>query len=83
MAPWTHSVRNWMPVASVFKPITPPSASISRTICPLAKPPIAGLQDIWPIVYEILGQDGHLRSSRAAARAASTPAWPAPLTRTS
>ena len=27
-----------MPVASVFRPITPPSASISRTMWPLAKP---------------------------------------------
>ena len=28
----------------------PPSASTSRTTVPLAIPPMAGLQDIWPIV---------------------------------
>ena len=43
------SMRNWMPVLSVATPISPPRASISRTICPLASPPIAGLQDICPI----------------------------------
>src|SRR5665213_2436873 len=30
--------------------ISPSSASISRTRCPLANPPMAGLQDISPIV---------------------------------
>ena len=34
---------NWMPVASIARPIKPPSASISRTRCPFAVPPIAGL----------------------------------------
>ena len=38
-----------MPTASVTSPITPPSASISRTRWPLAMPPIAGLQDICAI----------------------------------
>ena len=36
-----------MPLASVHLPMTPPRASISRTICPFATPPIAGLQLIW------------------------------------
>src|SRR5579862_5120601 len=39
-----------MPLASVTLPISPPRASISRTICPLATPPIAGLQLIWATV---------------------------------
>ena len=38
------SIRNWIAVLSVTIPICPPSASISRTICPLAIPPMAGLQ---------------------------------------
>ncbi len=37
-------ILNWMPVASIARPIRPPSASISRTRWPLAVPPIAGLQ---------------------------------------
>ena len=43
-----------MAVASVKTPIAPPSASISRTICPLATPPIAGLQLIWPTVSQFI-----------------------------
>ena len=39
-----------MPVASMARPIAPPRASISRTICPLATPPMAGLQLIWAMV---------------------------------
>ena len=39
-----------MPAASAAAPITPSSASISRTRWPLPIPPIAGLQDISPIV---------------------------------
>ena len=34
---------NWMPVASIALPINPPSASISRTRCPFAVPPIGGI----------------------------------------
>ena len=34
------STLNWMPAASVARPMTPPMASISRTSCPLASPPI-------------------------------------------
>ena len=43
-----------MPVASIARPITPPRASISRTICPLATPPIAGLQLIWATVSQFV-----------------------------
>ena len=43
-----------MAVASVSTPIAPPRASISRTICPLATPPIAGLQLIWPTVSQLI-----------------------------
>ena len=39
-------------------PIAPPSASISRTICPLATPPIAGLQLIWPTVSQFIVKRG-------------------------
>ena len=43
-----------MAVASVSTPIAPPRASISRTICPLATPPMAGLQLIWPTVSQFI-----------------------------
>src|SRR5438105_10435651 len=72
-----------MPVASAFSPIAPPSASISRTICPFANPPIAGLQDIWPIVSKFCVSIKVRQPSRADARAASIPAWPLPTTITS
>ena len=39
-----------MPPASATRPIRPSSASISRTRWPLPSPPIAGLQDIAPMV---------------------------------
>ena len=32
-----------MPTASVISPMMPPSASTSRTRCPLAMPPIGGI----------------------------------------
>src|ERR1700728_5197437 len=61
-------------------PIAPPSASISRTNCPLALPPIDGLQGNVQIlsgspVTSIVGTP-----KRADANAASTPAWPPPTT---
>jgi hypothetical protein len=40
-----------MEVRSVISPMRPPRASISRTICPLAIPPTAGLQLICPILF--------------------------------
>ena len=48
-------MRNWMPVLSVAMPIRPPRASISRTIWPLARPPMAGLQDICPMRARVHG----------------------------
>src|SRR5262245_13978594 len=74
---------NWMPVASIARPINPPSASISRTRCPFAVPPTAGLQGMCATVsFESVGRPT-LHPSRAAAYAASTPACPAPMTMTS
>src|SRR5262249_38287142 len=61
-------------------PITPPSASISRTRCPFAVPPIAGLQGMCAIVSIDSVQIAMSRPMRAAAHAASTPACPAPIT---
>ena len=72
-----------MPVASAFKPIAPPSASISRTIWPLANPPTAGLHDIWPIVSRFCVNISVRHPIRAAANAASIPACPLPITATS
>ena len=45
------SMRNCIAVASVTSAMLPPRASISRTICPFAIPPIAGLQLIWAILF--------------------------------
>src|SRR5258708_37581504 len=61
----------------------PPRASTSRTRCPLAIPPTAGLQDIWAIRSAFRVNRAVLRPMRAAAMAASQPAWPAPTTTTS
>src|SRR5438552_5495541 len=61
-------------------PIKPPSASTSRTIWPLARPPIAGLQDIWPIFAGSMLIRATFAPRRAAAHAASAPAWPPPIT---
>src|SRR2546427_9760001 len=72
-----------MPVASAFSLIAPPSASISRTICPFANPPIAGLQDIWPIESKFWVSIKVRQPSLADASAASIPAWPLPTTITS
>lgn len=77
------SIRNWMAVASVFSPMNPPKASISRTICPLAWPPMAGLQDICPTESSPCVSAKVLQPSRAEARHASMPACPAPITITS
>src|SRR5271170_5960927 len=63
--------------------ISPPSASISRTIWPFAWPPIAGLQLICAIVSILPVRSRVEAPVRDAASAASTPAWPAPQTITS
>ena len=77
------STLNWMPVASMARPINPPSASISATRWPLAVPPMAGLQGMCATVSGDSVQMATLRPRRAAAYAASHPACPAPITITS
>ena len=77
------SIRNCIAVLSVTNPIYPPNASISRTICPLAMPPTAGLQLICPILFMSIVIRHVLEPRLAAAAAASQPAWPAPITITS
>jgi hypothetical protein len=77
------SRRNWMPVSSITLAISPPSASISLTMWPLATPPIAGLHDIWATISRLPVRTSTRAPIRAAASAASQPAWPAPTTITS
>ena len=77
------SIRNWMAVLSVTIPICPPKASISRTICPLAIPPMAGLQLICPILFISIVIKQVLAPMFAEAAAASHPACPPPITSTS
>ena len=77
------SILNCKPVASMARPISPPSASISLTRWPLAVPPTAGLQGIKATVCLESVQSATEQPSRAAAQAASTPACPAPITATS
>ena len=79
----TFSMRNWMEVASVTRPICPPRASISRTICPLAIPPTAGLHDICAILFISIVTSSVFAPMLAAAQAASHPACPPPTTTTS
>ena len=54
-----------MPAASATRPMTPSSASISRTRWPLPRPPMAGLQDISPMVAKLVRDQ---RRARAHAR---------------
>src|SRR5690606_5180598 len=72
-----------MAVLSETIPLYPPNASISRTICPLAIPPIAGLHDIWAMVCRFMVTNRVLDPILAAAAAASDPACPPPTTITS
>ena len=58
-------------------------ASISRTRCPLAVPPIEGLQGIFPTESILIVKIAVMQSSLAAANAASIPECPAPITITS
>ena len=76
-------MRNWIPASSVASAIAPPSASTSLTRWPLPMPPIDGLQLIWPKVSMLWVSSSVLHPMRAAARAASVPAWPPPTTMTS
>ena len=77
------NILNCMAVASVIRPICPPKASISRTICPFAIPPIAGLQLICPILFMSIVIRQVEALILADATAASQPACPAPITITS
>src|SRR6185295_2012575 len=72
-----------MAVASIARPINPPSASISRNRWPLAVPPTAGLHGMCATVSVDSVQSPTRTPSRTAAYAASQPAWPAPTTMTS
>jgi hypothetical protein len=76
-------VRNWIPASSVASAIAPPSASTSLTRCPLPMPPIDGLHDIAPRVSMLCVSSSVFTPMRAAASAASVPAWPPPTTMTS
>ena len=74
------SIRYWIADRSETTPLYPPSASISLIICPLATPPMAGLQDICPILFISIVISKTLFLRFAAAAAASFPACPAPTT---
>ena len=74
------SIRNWTAVRSVMRPVSPPKASISLTICPFATPPIAGLHDMEAILVMSIVSSSVREPSRAAAEAASQPACPPPMT---
>lgn len=60
--------------ASAAFPISPPRESISHTICPLAEPPIQGLQGILAMQSSDSVNIAVFNPRRAAARAASHPA---------
>ena len=72
-----------MPPSSVAAAMAPPIASTSLTRCPLPIPPMDGLQDIWPSVSMLWVSSSVRLPIRAAASAASVPAWPPPTTITS
>ena len=61
-------------------PISPPRASTSLTRCPFELPPIFGLQGIMAILSTLTVNTTVLNPILAAARAASQPACPAPIT---
>src|SRR5699024_7236651 len=74
------SSRYWMQARSAARAISPPRASSSRTRWPFPVPPMAGLQGILPTASRFRVKHRVRMPSRAAARAASMPAWPAPMT---
>ena len=67
---------------SAKRPISPPSASISRTSCPFALPPIDGLHGSVQMFSGSPVTSSVVAPKRAAASAASTPACPPPTTMT-
>src|SRR5699024_8491967 len=70
-------------VRSMTFPISPPRASTSFTRCPFDVPPIFGLHGIIATLSMLTVKTIVLIPSLAAARAASQPACPAPITATS
>src|SRR5690606_5633890 len=72
----------WMEHVSAARPMNPPSASISLTRWPLATPPTLGLHGVCPTVARLPVTTSTSVPIRAAANAASSPAWPAPTTST-
>mmetsp|Transcript_39038 Transcript_39038/g.83312 ORF Transcript_39038/g.83312 Transcript_39038/m.83312 type:complete len:219 (-) Transcript_39038:358-1014(-) len=77
------STRKCIPLSSATAPMTPPSASISRTRCPFPIPPMEGLHDSSPRVDASCVTSNVRAPVRAAAVAASVPACPPPTTTTS
>ena len=77
------SIRICMKVLSMLRPISPPRASTSRARCPLAGPPMDGLHGISATWSSFMVRTRVSHPMRAAANAASQPAWPAPITITS
>src|SRR5262249_25423411 len=75
-------VRMCVAAWSATAPISPPRASSSRTRCPLAVPPIAGLQLISAIRSRLRVMPSVRNPSRAQTSAASQPACPSPTTMT-
>ena len=73
-------MRLWMNTSSMARPISPPSASSSRTRWPLAVPPMDGLQGIIASESRFSVTSSVLWPMRAQASAASQPACPAPMT---
>ena len=74
------SSRYWMQHSSAALAISPPRASSSRTRWPLPVPPMAGLQGMLPTASRLMVKTMVSSPRRAAARAASMPACPAPMT---
>ena len=74
------SILNCKVHASVTIPVYPPRASISLTICPLAIPPTAGLQDILAKPSMSMETRRTFDPIFEAAIAASQPACPPPTT---
>lgn len=68
--------------APATRPITPSSASISRTKIPFPTPPMDGLQESSPILSIFCVRSKVRAPVRAAPVAASQPAWPPPMTQT-